>query len=763
MPQFSCNRFYIFIFFITLLINFFYNLFAQTGNIDFEERDFTNWVIDIGLRSSPSTTKIDWNCAGILNYTIPNDISIFMVNDHLLNELDLLCTSATFLPYVYSGGKNTARKGNTDDDTKTYIDDSVKSLKKDIDDLCSSDLGITSLKSSLDFFTYQKSRGQITQNIEVSDQLRGAFKAMLTSKSGCMTSTSITLSNSDFSSIDAGDDAAIDQGVATSLSTLPSGGITTFSWTAAPADSSLTGLKNYQKPTVLPNQKMINTTIDDFENEYTNKNMVASNVNALPESCFDINLVPNSNFEDFIQCPTFFSFPPGTNLSTWLSDWTSPNQASPDYFNSCADPDTVGVPLNSLGYQETFDGDGYIGILAYELGNIYSEYAQVKLNQPLESGKTYQVKINIALGDNAGYAVDKIGMLFSKDAIQASNNDPLINTPQWTTPDDLFIENINEWATFTWLYIPAQNNEEYLTIGRFGTNPNRKLTGNGSNGHNFQAYYYVDAIEVFEMFAINTGPDITINQGDTIAINATSTGGDPTYTWTANPVDISLSGQMNAQNPNVSPTQDTTYTVVVDFGDGCTNSDTVTVTVINQPCLLSLDESNLQLNIADCGQMNGSINEITISGNSGDEVHVWTDQNGNIAGTSLQLHGIGRGSYSLRVTDNDCSINIGPFTINEVDSCQEPESSSIKIATTMTPNGDDSNDMFMILGLEHYPNNRLYVFNRWGNKVYEAFNYQNDWFGTYQNKILPVATYYYILELNDPNKQVFKGAMTIIK
>lgn len=67
-----------------------------------------------------------------------------------------------------------------------------------------------------------------------------------------------------------------------------------------------------------------------------------------------------------------------------------------------------------------------------------------------------------------------------------------------------------------------------------------------------------------------------------------------------------------------------------------------------------------------------------------------------------------------------------------------------------TPNGDGQNDTYIIKGIEHYPENRLIVYNRWGNVVYDKKAYLNEWDGTSnQNKIgnkpLPVGTYYYLI------------------
>jgi gliding motility-associated-like protein len=77
-----------------------------------------------------------------------------------------------------------------------------------------------------------------------------------------------------------------------------------------------------------------------------------------------------------------------------------------------------------------------------------------------------------------------------------------------------------------------------------------------------------------------------------------------------------------------------------------------------------------------------------------------------------------------------------------------------------SPNGDGVNDTFQILGLEDYPRNQLMVFNRWGHKVFEAVNYQNDWDGrsdaalTIGDTMLPKGTYFYILDLGNEDKPI---------
>ncbi len=75
------------------------------------------------------------------------------------------------------------------------------------------------------------------------------------------------------------------------------------------------------------------------------------------------------------------------------------------------------------------------------------------------------------------------------------------------------------------------------------------------------------------------------------------------------------------------------------------------------------------------------------------------------------------------------------------------------VFTGFSPNGDGINDFFVIKGLENYKNNRLMIYNRFGNSVYETKNYQNDWGGTYNGKNLPDGTYFYIIDLGNGDQK----------
>jgi gliding motility-associated-like protein len=90
-----------------------------------------------------------------------------------------------------------------------------------------------------------------------------------------------------------------------------------------------------------------------------------------------------------------------------------------------------------------------------------------------------------------------------------------------------------------------------------------------------------------------------------------------------------------------------------------------------------------------------------------------------------------------------------------------PDSNRLSIPNVFTPNGDGRNDLFVIRGLEHYPNSKLYVFSlASGALVYRSENYSNNWDG----RGTGTGLHSYILEVKGQGKtRRYKGKLVIIK
>ncbi len=108
---------------------------------------------------------------------------------------------------------------------------------------------------------------------------------------------------------------------------------------------------------------------------------------------------------------------------------------------------------------------------------------------------------------------------------------------------------------------------------------------------------------------VDLGDDQTICEGSTITLNATTTGGTPTYQY------IWDNGLGTASSVDVSPTATTTYTVTVTDFNGCSNTDEITINVPATPTI-SLGNSNI------CTGESTTLSP-TINGGQGTPTYQW--------------------------------------------------------------------------------------------------------------------------------------------
>ena len=86
-----------------------------------------------------------------------------------------------------------------------------------------------------------------------------------------------------------------------------------------------------------------------------------------------------------------------------------------------------------------------------------------------------------------------------------------------------------------------------------------------------------------------------------------------------------------------------------------------------------------------------------------------------------------------------------------------------------TPNGDGINDVLIIPELLEnpgaFPNNSLAVINRWGDIVYFAEPYENNWDGRHYKtgKVLPAGSYFYVVRLDILKGLIIRQQLTLIR
>ena len=154
---------------------------------------------------------------------------------------------------------------------------------------------------------------------------------------------------------------------------------------------------------------------------------------------------------------------------------------------------------------------------------------------------------------------------------------------------------------------------------------------------------------------------------------------------------------------------------------------------------------------------------------------------GNAAGSTAELQDFdGDGLPDWRDENDDDDLYLtrfedlnadGDFSNDDVDFDGSPEyldhgrDCDLFIPNIFTPNNDRIHDYFVIYCLVNFPNARMYIFDQLGNKVFEKAQYGNLefwetadrawWDGTNQfrrtsgNGLVPVGTYYYVLNLGN--------------
>ena len=98
---------------------------------------------------------------------------------------------------------------------------------------------------------------------------------------------------------------------------------------------------------------------------------------------------------------------------------------------------------------------------------------------------------------------------------------------------------------------------------------------------------------------------------------------------------------------------------------------------------------------------------------------------------------------------------------NNQDFAEVTINNCLEVSQGFSPNEDLLNSYLTIPCIQDYPNNNLKIYNRLGVLIFESENYQNDWNGVPNrgfpktNKILPVGTYFYVLQGQDiPEEKV---------
>jgi hypothetical protein len=291
-----------------------------------------------------------------------------------------------------------------------------------------------------------------------------------------------------------------------------------------------------------------------------------------------------------------------------------------------------------------------------------------------------------------------------------------------------------EWMSTQILYNTAEIPSEEFTVVENTTGLFHLGTINGGGGGCRYGYFsdfgQSNPLEVAASFC--EGDTITIQTNDAYL----------SYLWSTGSIEESI-----------EVTEPGQYSLTVETSPNCIDSDTIQVDMFFNPLINLAIYDTLVCDDPDA---------VSVSATAGFDSYTWQDADGNVIGQGQSIELL-EGEYSVLVLDtNGCFWpSISPVVI-DFEECQ------LLIPNIITPDGppggsmslSNDNNAFFVKSLVLYPGSKLTIFNRWGNEVYHSDNYLNDW----SPRDIPDGTYYYVLQLRQPNGtfQKYAGDLTVL-
>ena len=178
----------------------------------------------------------------------------------------------------------------------------------------------------------------------------------------------------------------------------------------------------------------------------------------------------------------------------------------------------------------------------------------------------------------------------------------------------------------------------------------------------------------------------------------------------------------------------TYYLTLMEISSHCVRNDSF---VFTQPDRLDVIPT---IKNDTCKTGNGAL-WVSIAG--GVPPYTWSWNTGS---TDTFMLGLAEGTYTFTTTDQNQCVRDTALLVDE-GVCDD-----IVVFNALTPNGDGVNDVWVIKGIQDYPNNSVEIFDKWGDLVYKKDHYLNDWDARgLSGDILPAGTYFYIVKLNTVN------------
>jgi len=240
----------------------------------------------------------------------------------------------------------------------------------------------------------------------------------------------------------------------------------------------------------------------------------------------------------------------------------------------------------------------------------------------------------------------------------------------------------------------------------------------------------------------DAGLDTTICLGSTANLNGIPSGTFTGVEWFELPSMVSL-GTTNSIT--VTPSATGVFCYAFQVTGACVYLDTICVTVDPAPTANAGTDVTI---------FNGSSTTLNATGGFTYSWSPGTDLSDSTISNPVASPTVTTTYYVTVTSSNGCTA---------IDSVVVTVLPNIIFPNGISPNGDGANDVWIIDFIEQFPNNVVEIYNRWGELLFHADGYLQNWDGTYNGEELPIGTYYYIIDLHEEEIEPFTGPITVLR
>ena len=592
--------------------------------------------------------------------------------------------------------------------------------------------------------TYLWSTTATTTSISVAPTSSSTYTVTGTDVNGCSKTDSATVFINSLPIVSAGADVSVCFG---NSATLSASGAITYLWSTTATTTSIS---------VAPTSSSTYSVTGTDVNGCSKTDSATVFINSLPvvSAGADISVcIGNSATLTASGATTYLWSTTATTTSIFVAPTSSSTYTvTGTDANSCSNIDSARVFINPLPVVNAgADVSVCIGnatTLAGNGGQVFIWSPAATLNNPNISNPvasptlttTYTV---VATDTNLCSNTDTVNVTVLSLPVVITSNDTSI-----CARDTAFLF-ASGGISYLWSPSATLNNSTVSNpIATPTTTTNYTVTLVGTNSCNNSDSVKVN---VNALPSVDAGSNSVLCPGDSVSLTAT---GGINYIWSPT---WGLSST-TLSNPHANPSSATTYSVVGTDANGCSNMDSVLVSIGINPTAnfgytLSLACEGIEAQFLD-----SSLNATALGWNFGDGIS--SDQQNPVHSFPYNSGNL----ITLIATNPPCADTLmKTISISDISNYV-----TFKTSNVFTPNGDGTNDCFhLIPAISGADDGKfagcadLTIYNRWGIPVYYSAYSGSCWDGrTSTGSIVPEGTYFYIFDMNGIQ---FKGFITVLR